>query len=434
MDDSATGEDLDRRLALRGMKRRPAGPSNGPITFTASTTTLVATGSQLKSPSGVTLYVTVGGSYANGAQIPVRSLSNGKATNLPAGTVLRWVSPPAYASSTVTVASPGITGGVDAEDDETARARLLDRIANPPGGGNASQIASWAERVPEIQKAFPYPACNGPSTVHMALVGYATATTSRSRVVSDQGLADATAEVVGEVPEYAEVVVTKTVDVPADVSLAVVIPKAVGGSSTGGGWLDASPWPISQTASATLTNGVCAVTAVTSTTQITVQSLTLPGTASGQTIAWVNPGTFALTTAKIVSWSYTGTGPYAVTIVVDTPLVGITTGCVIFPGSVNVQTYVASVLDSFSKLGPGEKTSAPGLLPRALRRPYTYQSWPSQLGAQFLRGIVDSSEEVLDASWVYPTTAPSPALPTLITQGPKVWTPRHIGIYPQVGS
>lgn len=434
MDDSATGEDLDRRLALRGMTRRPAGPSNGPIILTASTTTLVVTGAQLKSTSGVTLYVTVGGSYANGATIPVQTLSTGLNTRLTAGTVLRWVSPPAYAASTATVGLGGITGGVDTEDDETARARLLDRLANPPGGANASQVAGWAETVPEVQKAFPYPGCNGPSTCHVALVGYASVSTSRTRVITDAGLASASAAVIGEMPEFAEVVTTKTVDVPADVSLGVVIPKAVGGSSTGGGWLDAIPWPAAQTVSTTITGGFCNVSTVTSTTAITVQSLTLPSTASGFSIAWVSPSDFKLYAAKVLSWTSTGVGPYAVSLVLDTPFVGITTGCAIWPGAVNAQSYVTSVLGSFAGLGPGEKTSAPGLLPRALRRPYTYASWPSALGAQFLRALVESSTEVLDASWITPTTAPVPALPTLITDGPKVWTPRHIGIYPEVGS
>jgi hypothetical protein len=409
------------------MKRRPAGASNGPIIFTTSTPTLVATGAQLKSPSGVTVYVTVGGTYSNGAQIPVQSLSTGTGANLTAGTSLRWLSPPAYASSTAVVASPGITGGVDVEDDETARARLLDRIANPPGGGNASQIASWAERVPEIQKAFPYPACNGPSTVHVALVAYATATPGRTRVISDAGLAAATAEIVGELPEFAEVVVTKVQEVPADAGFSIVIPSAVGTSSTGNGWLDAAPWPTPKTTTVSISSGVCAVTTVTNTTAITAQAAALPVSTSGFSIAWVSPTDFSLRTAKVLSWTSSGTGPFLVSLVLDTPFVGITTGCVIFPAAVNTSIYVASVLASFASLGPGEKTNAAGVLPRALRRPYAYQSWPSTLGASFLKALVDSSTEVLDASWLSP--APMMPYPTLISQAPYIYVPRNIGLY-----
>lgn len=427
MPDTATGEDLDRQLALKGMSRRNAGPSTGRITFATSASTLVVAGSQLVAPGGNKVTVTTGGTYANGAKIPVQSVATGKSTNVPAGTVLRWVSPPAYAASTASVADDGLKGGVDQEDDETARARLLDRIANPPGGGNSSQVRGWAEETPEVQAAFVYPAANGPSTVNVAVVAYASATSTRTRVVSDDGLAAVTSKVTGEMPEWTEINVTKSVDEPVDVSFGVVIPNSVNAipAGTGNGWIDANPWP-----TASVSSPFAYVTTVTSTTNITVQVPSVPLSASGFTVHFVSPTTFTLATAKVTSWTSSGAGPYLVTLVLDTPFVGVAVGNVIWPGAVNAQVYVDAILEMFARLGPGQRTNSPGLLPRAYRRPLVRDAWPCSMGAHFLRALVDSSDEVLDASWLAPTAAPEPTLPSTLTEGPHVFTPFNIALYP----
>src|SRR5574338_493040 len=133
--DTATGDDLDRILEIYGLARRPAGGSSGKIEITTSATTFVPVGENLTSSTGQVYEVTVGGNYSNGDDIPIASTDVGAQTNLAVDSILTWTNPPAYTQSTATV-TQALTGGVDVEDDETARARLLTRLQNPPASGN----------------------------------------------------------------------------------------------------------------------------------------------------------------------------------------------------------------------------------------------------------------------------------------------------------
>jgi uncharacterized phage protein gp47/JayE len=431
MPDTTEDEDLDRWLAAVGLAKRPAGPSEGRIVFETTAATLVAAGSELVDPLGNKFEVTVGGTYDNDDKIPIESVEVGTGTNLDAGTVLRWVSTPAYAASTAELDAGGTTGGVDAEDNDTARARLLARLANPPRGGNWQHVAEVAEAADvEIQKAFVYPAANGPATCHVALAAYASASTSRTRVITDNARGAADAAIVGEMPEHAEFVVTKTQDFPASVTFILTLPEALTAipAGGGGGWIDGVPWP-SITG---LTNSYCVVTVVTSTTSITLQSAVAPSV--GETIQYVNTSTWKIYTAKVLTTSTTVApalptpGQFAITL--DAPLVGIAVNKVVFPGMVQTQRYLDAVLDHFAKLGPGEKTDVAGVLPRAYRRPYPRVSWPSALDNKFLKALTDSGDEVIDAEWGYQNGGVTePTLPGSITSAPKVFVPGGIGFY-----
>lgn len=431
MPDTATGESLDRWLANVKLSRRPPGQSSGSITFSTTAATLVTTGSELIDPSGARFTVDVGGTYDNGRKIAVTSVATGKGTNLLAGTMLRWVSPPTFAASASPLDSLGTFGGVDQEDDETARSRLLDRLGNPPNGDNWSAFTGYAESGDvEIQKAYCYPAANGPSTCHVAVVGYATSSTTRSRVVSAAGLANATSAVVAGAGEFTETVITAVVDVQTDLAFLLTLPEAVTANpaGTGGGWIDGAPWP-SVTG---ITTQVCDVVAVTSSTVFRVNSAV--GPVDGETIHWVDKSTLKLYTAivssssEITPVSLPTPGVYEITI--DTPFVGVATGDYISPGLVNAQTYLDAVLEQFALLGPGEKTAVAGLLPRAYRRPRNFDSWPYTLGPQFLKALVDAGDEVLDSGWAYQNGGTiTPALPTTITAAPKIFVPYRLGFY-----
>ena len=133
MPDTAIGSDLDRILQNNGLARRPASSATGFVIASANATSLIPTGAQLLTPSGVKFFVVQGGSYANGASIKVQAIDTGSKTNVSAGTALTWTSQPAFFAPTALVDSNGLTDGVDAEDDTTARNRLISKLANPPG-------------------------------------------------------------------------------------------------------------------------------------------------------------------------------------------------------------------------------------------------------------------------------------------------------------
>ena len=440
MPDTATGKNLVRIMAIYGLAPRPAEPSFGSIVFSTATAQGIVTGAQLLDPNGNIFVVTTGGVYNNGDLIPVESSGVGAATNLPAGTSLKWVSPPAYAQPTALLATGGASGGTDAESDDDARTRLLTLIQDAPGSGDDAQVAAFAEQGSgSVQKAFVYPAANGPGTEHVAVAGFASASASKSRAVTSTVLSAAASSTIGQLPTYTECVVTATADQQADVAFLLTMPAATSASPPGDGtgFIDANPFP-SVTGATTQRMRVHAADLTPTSTQFSVESMRAP--TPGQSICWVDRDTFTLHTAKITTVGTTYASPsggtpgrYGVTI--DTPFVS-TVGSIpadgdyIFPSALSGANYLAAILDRFAALGPYEKQLAAGLQPRCLRQPRYFKSWPYSLTDLFLRALEDAGEEVLTAAWGYQNGGTTnPSLPTSITSAPFFFVPRQIAWY-----
>lgn len=438
MPDTSIGDDLARILAIYGLAFRSAGASTGNIIFSTTLPTSVPSGAQLQDANGNRFMAPVGGTYANGASIAVRSVGVGSSTNLAGGSTLTWVTPPTYAASTAALDPRGTFGGVDKENDDTARQRLLAILASPAGSGNATQLASAAETADaSVQKAFVYPACNGPGTVHIAVAGLATASLPRSRAVSAAAVANAASTTQGALPEYAELVVTGTIDQTADVSMVLRLPAATTAipAGTGGGFLDAQPFP--SVTGILATRIYARATAVTTSTSLTIESMAAP--LVGQSVSWVDRNYFVLHTAKILTASTTtapaGTAPGTYAVTVDTPFVdqggaAIVANDYVFPTSLNGTNYLAAMLAQFAVLGPYEKTLAGGLLPHAYRQPRSFVSWDYQLGDAFLRALSNAGQEVQSVTWGYQNGGVVvPALPATISTGPSVFIPLRVAFY-----
>lgn len=427
MPDSALGDDLLRVAKMYKLTLRPAGGSTG---FALAVTTLGAgvkaaftTGLQLLDGGGLTYTVSTGGQYATGDPIPIASSSTGESTNVADGATLRWTAPPPFVTTTATALS--MTGGVDAETIEGLRTRLLDILANPQNGVNwpAANLAAEATST-AIQKSFDYPAANGPSTLHMAVTRAPTKTNKHRDV---DALVMASAVVPGIIAwgnEFFDIVMTTVANVAVDVAIGLALPSSPTASpiGPGGGWIDAVPFPVLASP------GYAAITTVTSSVIVVVDSDS-PPVVDGQ-VCWLSTDDWIPRTVKIVS--FTGSGPYTIT--VDTPLVSSNAVLVqvddwLSPAAERSDAYYAAALTGFSLLGPGEKTNVLGLLPRALRHPYPSQSYPSELKRQFLRIFSDAGPEVSDVSYLY-QSATTPALPSAITDPPKIFVPRQIGFYP----
>lgn len=428
MPDTATGTALDRLLVMYGLARRNASGSYGNITFSTSSSILVPAGTLLIDTSGNRYSVSIGATYANNGTIPINAVDGGKVTNHIAGDVLRWVAAPAYAAPTAVVASGGLTGGVDSEDDETARARLLSRLQSPPGGGNWQQVVGFAEASDNsVQKGFANPALNGPSTVHVAVAGYATSV-SKSRQVSATTLAGKIAPyIIGQIAEYAEVTVTNVHDVNTNVAIGLTLPSATTASppGPGGGWLDGTPWPNINAAAITNLSGT--VKQVLSSTELRVYAPQAPSDGISR-ICYLDHTDWTLYTATIIGTTTNpATGEYIIHL--DTPWPTVAIGNYIFPQSTNQQLYVDAILSAFAMMGPGEKTSNASALARAQRKPLPQLSWPYSLGATQLRTVTDSDEAVLDIAYLYKQFT-TPAIPAAITDPPNILIPYNIGFYP----
>jgi uncharacterized phage protein gp47/JayE len=439
--DSATGEDLDRLLDQYGLTRREAAGGSGTITLVSSLTTLVPTGTQLVSATGLRYEVTLGGSYSNGSEIPVSAIDTGTATNLGAGSILTWNNTPAFARSTSEV-TQAITGGVEAEDDETARARLLARLRNPPGGGNWQQVAEIVEASdPIVQKAFPYPAANGPGTIHVAVTGYPSEVSKSREVANSKVNGIITSYTLGNLPEHADILVTTVNDVPTDVAFRLTLPVSlnsgdVANAADGGGWLDADPFPYIDGTGAF---SYAKVSSVSSSTSFTIQfygeDATQTDPVAGSTrIQWLDRSTWTVQQATILtssssSLSDSGAYLYSFAVTLDKPFAGIAANDWIFPACLHAQDYVDALLEHFALMGPGEKTNAVTLRRRAFRHPRPSSSWASSVDASMLRKLSNAGDEVLAAEFLYRSTT-TPALPSIITDPPNILIPRQLAFYP----
>lgn len=154
---------------------------NGGATAYGTGGVVVATGAQLTDPSGTTTVklrtgftMPGGGSQA----IIIDAVTTGAAGNLPAGTVLRWSSPPPGLTATVTLTT-ALSDGFDVETDVALALRIVRRLQSPPKGGTAADIREWAETAEDgsglllgIARAYVYPLRDGVGSVDVvALLG-----------------------------------------------------------------------------------------------------------------------------------------------------------------------------------------------------------------------------------------------------------------------
>lgn len=431
--DPSGDQDLTRIATIFEVEPQPASGSVGFVVIEASATSPIAADTELTDKLGQRYRVTLGGNYANGASVPIAAISTGEETNLDEGETLQWAEAPPYCSEKVTVATGGLTNGADAEDSEVLRQRLLAKLQTPPGSGNWEHVAETAEEsTNSVQKAFVYPAVQGPSTCDVA-VAAAPTETNKSRVVSSSLMTGTVSPYMGKLPRFGHLTTTTVEDVNADVAIGLSLPDAPTANppGPGGGWLNGSPWPAPDGT----TMFRCTVTAVTSTTQFTVDATSAPQVNVSR-IAWLSPTEWKLYTAVVIAVSGTS-GAYTITL--DKPFVGITTGCYIWPECQNAQAYVNSLLAQFALMGPGEKTTNASALARGFRHPPPANSWPYSLGPHLLQAITNTQEEVSSAQFFHRTDGTTtvtgsggtvvPQTPASLSSPPKIFVPRHIAFY-----
>ena len=144
---TAEGVYLERRASEYGIYRNKASKAVGTVTFEGTGT--VPEGTQLENEKGQT-YVTTDDSEDNVA--PIEAVTGGAAGNSEEGMTLTLISPISGVMSTATASE--LTGGVDVEDDESLRERLLYRQKNPPKAGTKADYVAWAKEVSGVTRAW----------------------------------------------------------------------------------------------------------------------------------------------------------------------------------------------------------------------------------------------------------------------------------------
>lgn len=435
--DTATGDDLFRHAARYQLFLRSAGGSVGPVVFSSTATSTVATDQELTDANGLSYKVVVGGIFNNGDTITIQAIGVGTITNLATGSSLQWRSTPAYSAPTVLVGLGGLINGVDSESEEGLRQRIAAKVGNPSGSGNPSHLAEIAEASsPSVQKAFVYPALQGPSTSHIAVTAAPTATNPNRSISTIIMNGTVIPYILGVVPTRTYSVNTTVTNVLATVSIGLSLPAAPTASppGPGGGWLDGSPWP--QVSPSTGVYRVPIVLVLSSVRFIIDPPVTLP-VPNVSKVAWFSYSEQKLYKATVVSYN-TGTGE----LIIDSPFIGIGNNDLIFPQSANQDQYFAAIKAAFELMGPGEKTTNVSALLRAFRHPVPTTSWPSGIGPNILRALTDAGSEVASTQFFYRFDGTStstntsdnfiPAVPVTITNPPNIFVPFRVAIYQTV--
>src|SRR5262249_53328997 len=109
----------------------------------------------IDSPNSVVTFESLSNATTSGAApitVNIRCVDAGAFGNLPDGTALN-IYPPVDGISATAFAF-NMTGGTDTETDDELRARILQRIRNPPMGGAQADYVAWALAVPGVTRAW----------------------------------------------------------------------------------------------------------------------------------------------------------------------------------------------------------------------------------------------------------------------------------------
>jgi len=144
--------------------RKMASPARGTVTTTGTAGIIVPVASQIGNINGA-LYETIEEITIGSGPTEVAILADTPGTigNMVQGDTLSFVAQPAGVDSTVTVVT--LTGGAETETDDDLRSRVLQRIQQPPMGGDASDYVQWAERLPMVTRAWCAPMEMGIGTI-----------------------------------------------------------------------------------------------------------------------------------------------------------------------------------------------------------------------------------------------------------------------------
>lgn len=208
--DTAEAEFMTRWAAIWGVARTPATFADGDVTFTGVNGTLVPEGVRLKRSDGAFFLTTESGTISGGqVSLAVQAVNAGTAGNTAAAGVLVLVNSISGVNTNAVAAAGGITGGLDAESDESLRVRLLDRIQQPPHGGALFDYVKWAKEITGVTRAWAESTFEGTVTVRFVMDGL-------SNIIPDSGK-------VAEVQAYIDSPYRR----PATADVTVVAPTAV---------------------------------------------------------------------------------------------------------------------------------------------------------------------------------------------------------------
>jgi len=168
--DQAEDEFLERWGSIYSIGRKAATFAKLNVALTGTDGTNITAGTVYTRDDGLTYQVEAVAVVATGvASVVLICDTEGSTGNLDAGEIVSIQSPIAGLDNDGTVSSTD-TEGDDLESDDNYRARVVDRIQQPPSGGTANDYIQYATSVSGVTRAWVIPGGMGEGTVVVYVV------------------------------------------------------------------------------------------------------------------------------------------------------------------------------------------------------------------------------------------------------------------------
>lgn len=210
--DNMTGDALTKWCYQRkGIIRKAATYASGTVTIVTGTGS-ITTGDLFESAGGIQFAAMETKSVTDGDTVAIKAIAPGTSGNVVAGAVT--LMPVTLQGLSVVTNGAAMTGGYDAESDDSLRARYYDAVLSPATSGNKNQYIAWAKSVSGVGGAKCYPLANGSNTVEVCII--------------DEDMQPASAELVAAVQEYIDPGITGIGEGVAPIGAFCTVTSATG--------------------------------------------------------------------------------------------------------------------------------------------------------------------------------------------------------------
>jgi len=215
--DQADQEYLERWASIYGFERKTATYGKYTVDVTGTNASVLPAGTLYQRSDGLQYEVDSDVTIAAGVGTATVSASGAGADyNLESGDQIELVSPVSGINSAA-VFNSTTTEAEDEESDEQLRARLVERIQEPPSGGRATDYLLWAKEVAGVTRAWVLPAHLGEGSVGVSFVE-----DDETDIIPDAAKVDEVQDYIDdEKPVTADVTVFAPIELTVDMTIAI---------------------------------------------------------------------------------------------------------------------------------------------------------------------------------------------------------------------
>lgn len=164
--DTADADMLEVHASWWGVNRIAAAPATGTVRFTGTNGSSIPAGTVVQRSDGAQFTTDASALIASGiADVVVTASVAGQAGNTAAGVTVNLINALTGVNTTATIQSPGLSGGAEAETDDSLHARLRQRVQQTPHGGARHDYLAWAKEVAGVTRVWAFANWSGAGTV-----------------------------------------------------------------------------------------------------------------------------------------------------------------------------------------------------------------------------------------------------------------------------